>query len=225
MYKALLVDLDNTLLDFDKSEIWALKETFKLVNILDTEENINDFKKINNMYWEMFERGEIKKEELLQKRFTDFFVKHNVNISGKEVNEYYLNKLSTTSFLIENALEVLNELKGKVKIYAITNGVYNTQMKRLEKSNILKYFDKLFISEKIGYQKPRKEFFDYVFNNIEETKENCLVVGDSLSADIIGGINYGIDTCYFDRNNTNTDLLITYKINSLLELINIIKGE
>ena len=223
MYKALLVDLDNTLLDFNKAEERALTTTLLRYGLNDTKEIKEEFKKINSKYWMLFEKGEISKEDLLVQRFKDFFEKYIPNPKAKEINSFYLNQLAESGDLVVHALETLETIKDKVKIYPVTNGVYNTQVRRLEKSGLNKFFEKIFVSEKIGYQKPKKEFFDYVFNNIEYNKDEVLLLGDSLTADIIGGINYGIDTCWYNPNHLRSNLKITYVIDDLLDLIKLIK--
>lgn len=223
MYKALLVDLDNTLLDFNKAEERALTTTLLRYGLNDTKEIKEEFKKINSKYWMLFEKGEISKEDLLVQRFKDFFEKYIPNPKAKEINTFYLNQLAESGDLVVHALETLETIKDKVKIYPVTNGVYNTQVRRLEKSGLNKFFEKIFVSEKIGYQKPKKEFFDYVFNNIEYNKDEVLLLGDSLTADIIGGINYGIDTCWYNTNHLSSNLKITYVIDDLLDLIKLIK--
>lgn len=231
MYKILLVDLDNTLLDFDKAEDKALTKTLLKYGLSDDTILKEEFKRINKYYWNQFEKGLISKEKLLEKRFIDFFEKYGHNINEVEVNKYYLNELANSGDLIEHALELLESIKGKVKIYPVTNGVYNTQKRRLALSGLNPYFEDIFISEKIGYQKPRKEFFDYVFEKIANPKKSeVILLGDSLSADIIGGIEYNIDTCLYDPKGETikTDLYkviqnkVTYVINDLLEFGKII---
>ena len=216
MYKALLVDLDNTLLDFNKAEERALTTTLLRYGLNDTKEIKEEFKKINSKYWMLFEKGEISKEDLLVQRFKDFFEKYIPNPKAKEINTFYLNQLAESGDLVVHALETLETIKDKVKIYPVTNGVYNTQVRRLEKSGLNKFFEKIFVSENI-------EFFDYVFNNIEYNKDEVLLLGDSLTADIIGGINYGIDTCWYNPNHLSSNLKITYVIDDLLDLIKLIK--
>lgn len=222
MYKALLVDLDNTLLDFNKAEDRALTNTLLQYGLKDTKEIKEEFKTINVKYWNLFEKGEITKEELLVRRFKDFFEKYIQNPNAKEINSYYLNQLAESGDLVEHAYEMLDEIKNTVKIYPVTNGVYNTQVKRLERSGLNKFFEKVFVSEKIGYQKPKKEFFDYVFKNIPYKKEEVLLLGDSLTADIIGGIDYGIDTCWFNPNHLKSTLKYTFAIDDLLDVIELI---
>lgn len=227
-YKILLIDLDNTLLDFDKAEDLALTKTLVKYGLSPDEKTKNRFKTINKYYWNEFEKGNISKENLLKRRFSDFFSQYDKHPNESEVNSFYLYELSNSSDVMPNAYECLEYLNDKVYICAISNGVYNTQMRRLEKSNIIKYLKKIYISEKIGYQKPSKEFFDYVFDDLKiERKEEVLVVGDSLSADISGGVSYGIDTCFFDYSNCYVDNMnsysFTYKITNIIELKNIIK--
>ena len=248
MYKILLIDLDNTLLDFDLAQRKALVKTLEKYGVEPSNENVELFRKINTFYWEEYEKGRITKPELLVKRFDEFFSIFKLKRDCEEANTSFLLELSYGSDIIENADVVLEKLFSKVDIYAVTNGVYNTQKRRVEESGLRKYFSDIFVSEKIGYQKPRKEFFDFVFeslsnkykktnsndntnnninnntnNNINYLKEKTIVVGDSLSADIIGGIEYGLDTCWYNPKGKTTDLKPTYIIDNILSLLDIIK--
>lgn len=232
MYKILLIDLDNTLLDFDLAQRKALVKTLEKYGVEPSNENVELFRKINTFYWEEYEKGNITKPELLVRRFDEFFSIFKLKRDCEEANTSFLLELSYGSDIIENADVVLEKLFSKVDIYAVTNGVYNTQKRRVEESGLRKYFSDIFVSEKIGYQKPRKEFFDFVFeslsnkydiNNINNLKEKTIVVGDSLSADIIGGIEYGIDTCWYNPKGKTTDLKPTYIIDNILNLLDIIK--
>ena len=233
MYKILLIDLDNTLLDFDLAQRKALVKTLEKYGVEPSNENVELFRKINTFYWEEYEKGNITKPELLVRRFDEFFSIFKLKRDCEEANTSFLLELSYGSDIIENADVVLEKLFSKVDIYAVTNGVYNTQKRRVEESGLRKYFSDIFVSEKIGYQKPRKEFFDFVFeslsnkydidNNINNLKEKAIVVGDSLSADIIGGIEYGLDTCWYNPKGKTTDLKPTYIINNILSLLDIIK--
>lgn len=232
MYKILLIDLDNTLLDFDLAQRKALVKTLEKYGVEPSNENVELFRKINTFYWEEYEKGNITKPELLVRRFDEFFSIFKLKRDCEEANTSFLLELSYGSDIIENADVVLEKLFSKVDIYAVTNGVYNTQKRRVEESGLRKYFSDIFVSEKIGYQKPRKEFFDFVFeslsnkydiDNINNLKEKTIVVGDSLSADIIGGIEYGIDTCWYNPKGKTTDLKPTYIIDNILSLLDIIK--
>lgn len=224
MYKILLIDLDNTLLDFDLAQRKALITTLEKYGIEPSENNIELFRKINTYYWEEYEKERITKEKLLVKRFEDFFNIFNIKEDSSIANKSFLLELSYGSDKIEHADEVLETLSKKVKIYAVTNGVYNTQKRRVEESGLKKYFSDIFVSEKIGYQKPKKEFFDYVFKELNyPEKESIIVVGDSLSADIKGGMEYGLDTCWYNPKGKTTSLEPTYVITNLLELLKIFK--
>lgn len=221
-YKVLLFDLDNTLLSFDKAEIKSLKKTFENYNLKVNDELISEFRRINLYYWQCYEKGIYTRDEILVKRFSDF-LKNKSNVSPKELNTYYLNELSYCSDLEEYADEVLENLYGKYKIVIVTNGVYDTQMRRIENSVIKKYFDYIFVSEKVGYQKPKKEFFDAVFKEIKYSKEDALLIGDSLTADMIGGVQYGIDTCFYNPKGEEPNINVTYIIDDLRKLYEILK--
>lgn len=221
-YKVLLFDLDNTLLSFDKAEDKSIKQTLLHFGLTPTIELISEFRKINLYYWECYEKGIYTRDEILVKRFSDF-LEGKSNEDPQEVNIYYLNQLSYCSDLEDYADEVLEKLKDDYKIEIVTNGVYETQMRRINSSIIKKYIDKIFVSEKIGYQKPKKEFFDVVFNTLQVKKEDALLIGDSLTADMLGGVQYGIDTCFYNPKNIKTDMKVTYIINDLRNLYNILK--
>lgn len=233
-YKIYLFDLDNTLLDFEAAADKSIRVTLSHFGVTPTEDVVNDYKRINSYYWMEFEKGRISKEELLVRRFKDFFSKYldqdkKLYKDESEVNIFYLNQLSYCNDLMPNALELISKLKKRdIKIYVVTNGVCKTQERRLKTCPLSQYFDGVFISELVGYQKPKKEYFDYVFNAIKKdlnidniNKEEVLIVGDSIGADILGGINYGLDTCWYNPNQKNTDVKPTYIIYDLLEILNL----
>ena len=192
MYKYLLFDLDNTLLDFSKAERKALKSTFDEFKVLFNDTNVSIFKKYNKKYWELFEVGKISKSDLLVRRFNDFFNEIKIEgIDSAKFNKYYLNELGNGTEEIDHAYELLSKL-GDYNISIITNGVTNTQNERIRKSRLNQYFDNIFISEQIGYQKPKKEFFDYVFTNLKiRNKDEVLlidmhhIISDGITMSII----------------------------------------
>ena len=230
MYDILLVDIDNTIFNFDIAEDKAIHVALKHNDIEPTDEVVNKFKTINKALWKKFELGEITKERLLAQRFEELFaflgkMEHLKNNISSEVNAYYLNQLSNSSDLMPDAYEVLEELSKTHKIYPVTNAVYKTQTKRINNSTVKQFFNGVYISEVIGVQKPYQGFFDFVFNDLKITdKSKVLMVGDSLIADIVGGINYGIDTCWYNHKNADSQgVKPTYEIKSLKELLNICK--
>ncbi len=224
-YKIILIDLDDTLLDFQKSEDLAIRKTIEALGIIPTDELVNTYKAINQKYWKMYERKEIEREALLVARFKEFCgILDITNQDFSKLNETYFHYLSSVPFEIDGAFDFLDKLSKKYDIYVITNGVKRVQTKRLSLVNITKFFKKIYISEELGYQKPQVEYFDYVLNDLNITnKEELLIIGDSLSSDIQGGINSGIDTMWYNPKGLKTDVKYTYMINSYDEFFNIIK--
>ena len=219
-YTSLFFDLDNTLLDFYKAEAVAIERVLKQHSLPYDGDTIKLYSKINRSYWERFERGEIPKEAIYEGRFITLFEALNCNGDAKTVAKDYFNALADGHFVMNGAVEILEYLKAKgYKIYATTNGVSFTQYKRIENSGLAPYFDKVFVSEDAGCQKPDKAYFEYVLNNIDEKeKSNILIIGDSLSSDILGGINSGIDTCWFNNEHKKSPYEIQYEITDLSEL-------
>lgn len=222
-YKYLFLDIDDTILDFKKCEKNAISKTIEKYGLKATEELIETYSDINQGLWKAFERKEITKPELLTKRFDMFFSKLGVEINPDEVNYNYLTYLSEEVFLIDNAVKLLDNLKGKLKIYVLTNAVKRVQERRLEKSGLNKYFDEVFISEVVGYQKPDVRFYEKVYDMIGKPNKNeIIVLGDSLTSDIQGGINFGVDTCYFNPHNKEGKIKPTFEIDCLMKFIDII---
>lgn len=224
MYTTLLFDADNTLLDFDKDERQGLIRVLNEYGVPVSEENIAIYSKINQGLWKQFEKGEITKPELKRIRFGLFFdaIGFKSDTDVFEVNERYLSFLSDGNNLLDGAKELCESLKAKgYDMYIVTNGVANTQKRRLTQSGILPLFTEVFVSETVGFQKPRKEFFDYVLENIKEKDINkILLIGDSLSSDIKGAVNSGIKCVWYNKENTNIPEYpkADYVINNISEL-------
>ncbi len=202
MYTTVLFDADETLMDFRKSEHSALIETFEENSLPTDEEFLKSYTKINDSLWESFNRGEIKKNEITDKRFTLLFEKYKINLDGKEFNMKYLGNLSKYGYLLPGAYDLCKKLHEEgLHLYIITNGIGFVQKKRFATSGLSEFFDGVFISEEIGEAKPSKGYFDHVYGKIEEKdKRKTVVVGDSLSADIRGGKAYGFVTCWYNPN-------------------------
>ena len=153
-YKIILIDLDDTLLDFQKSEDLAIRKTIEALGIIPTDELVNTYKAINQKYWKMYERKEIEREALLVARFKEFCgILDITNQDFSKLNESYFHYLSSVPFEIDGAFDFLDKLSKKYDIYVITNGVKRVQTKRLSLVNITKFFKKIYISEELGYQK------------------------------------------------------------------------
>ena len=169
-YTTLLFDADNTLLDFDKAENEALKKVMTDYKLHITEENCRRYSEINDALWKKFEKGEIEKADIKSTRFREFFkfMKVEEDYDPLEVNNTYISYLREGGYVIEGANELCKALKEKgYMIYVITNGIAATQARRLSLSGLLPYIDDVFVSETIGFQKPKKEYFDYVLKSIK----------------------------------------------------------
>lgn len=219
----MLFDADDTLLDFKKAERCAVSALLSGYGIAVSERIIQNYSKINDEVWKKLEKGEIKREILSDLRFKLFFERENIKFDPHEAGLAYYELLGKQSQTLDGAIEILKCFYGKKTVCIVTNGMAKVQKSRLKLSEIDKYTDKVFISELVGANKPKKEFFDAVFNEIKAEKSECLLVGDSLSADIKGGNDYGIDTCLLAAkpNVDCGDCTPTYVISSLNELKNI----
>src|SRR5690625_5071277 len=225
-YDIIFFDVDDTLFDFTRSQQVAFKKVFakyKLLNSLNLYEK--SYQKISKVLWRDLEDGKINRVELSSERFRRLFLEHDIEMDAIVFNQDYLGFLAEQTHLIKNAEKVIRELSHK-RLAIITNGYTDVQTSRINNSPLKGAFEHLIISESTGFQKPQTEIFDYAFNRLQITdKFNVLMVGDSLTSDIRGGINYGIDTCWFNpkyREN-NTSLKPTYEINKLESLLEIIE--
>lgn len=212
-YTMLLFDVDNTLLNFDASEEKAFNSLLLHFGMEPEDRLLQEYHQINRSCWELFEEGKMEKEEVLLRRFELFFSRHNCQADGKEAELFYRERLGDSSVLIPGALELCRDLSREYALYIVTNGVAGTQYKRLESSGLNPYFKGIFVSEEAGSPKPQKEFFDYCFEQMrllgverpEERKGEMLLIGDSLTSDMRGGENAGIDTCWYNPRGLSND--------------------
>ena len=213
-YTTLLLDIDGTLLDFAAAEHQAFGKAMSLHGFTATDEEYRLYSGINKALWEAFERGEVEREELLVLRFRRLLEALQRNGDPVLIEQDYQRLLGECAVLMDGAEEILSYLAPKYALYVVTNGVEETQRNRLRLSGIERYMDGVFISESIGYQKPQKEFFDCCFAQIpEKGKDRFLIIGDSFTSDIQGGINAGIDTCWFHpTGEPGTDKIQTRKV-------------
>ena len=227
MYKYLLWDIDGTVLDFLASEKQAIRALFKKYNLGEcTDEMIKMYSTINTKYWQMLERNELTKAEILVGRFREFFSLIGADTSiAESFNKDYQVALGDYIVFVENAEEILRSEKGRYTLAAVTNGTKVAQEKKLRLSGLDKIFDAVFISEDVGIEKPNKEYFDYVFEKLGITnKKEVLIIGDSLTSDIKGGFLYGIDTCWFNpfKKSNTQDFSATYEIDKLSKIEEIV---
>lgn len=222
-YKWLLFDVDNTLLDFAKTEALALELSFAQHGLPFPTKAKQRYHDINQTYWQRLERKEITPEALRRGRFQDLFTELDVSLDPEEFADSYLKQLGQQAPLVEGALELLKGLNGRFQLGIITNGLADVQHPRLEKSGLKAYFSPIIISQEVGVAKPHAGIFDAAFAQMNHpAKSEVLIIGDSLTSDMAGGINYGIDTCWFNPNGKISDLPITYKIRQLAKLSTIL---
>ncbi|MBQ1186861.1 MAG: YjjG family noncanonical pyrimidine nucleotidase [Clostridia bacterium] len=223
-YTTLLFDADETLLDFPAAEKAALGKVCEKFGIEFSEEIRATFSRINLALWKQLEKGLITRDLIRIRRFEQFAEHFGIKADASEMAVYYVECLSTFAILLDGAEELCKTLSENYELYIITNGIGTVQQQRLAKSGLLPYFKGVFISEEVGSQKPQKKFFDHVLTHINEKDKNKIcVVGDSMSSDILGGINAGLDTCFFNPWGREEIYTPTYTANgfdALLEIFN-----
>lgn len=220
-YKTILFDVDGTLLDFSAAERLGIVTLLSYVGIEPRMEHLEQYHKLNQSMWKAFEMGEMTREQVLTERFTRFFEGLGYTVDADQMESIYREQLGRSAVLIDGAVNILDYLKGRYGLYVVTNGVSDTQYRRLSNSGLDWYFDKIFVSEDAGSQKPQKEFFEYCFAAIPNLDpDSVLIIGDSLSSDMKGGINAGIDTCWYNPGHAKADpsIPVTYEICSLDEI-------
>ena len=223
-YTTVYFDLDNTLLDFLATEHKAIYKLLTLHKLPCNDEIAARYSAINKGWWERFERGEIKKDEIYAGRFRSLLEALGENGDAEQMAKDYFGFLSEGHDLMDGAIEALEYVKGKgYTICATTNGVSFTQYKRIKESGLGKYFDYVFVSEDAGHQKPEREYFDYVMaNSPEKDRSKIIVIGDSQSSDVLGGINAGLDTCWYNTTGEAPRFEPTYEIKHIREVMEIL---
>ena len=227
MIKILLWDLDGTILDFKKAEYAALKALFLEFGFGEiSDEDINRYSVLNEGFWERLERCEISKRDVLVGRFEAFFKLMGIDPKyAEEFNDRYQLALGDTIIYRDDSLNILKSLKGKVPQFLVTNGTMKAQEKKVFRSGIGEVLDGIFVSEKMGADKPNVGFFDAVFKEIGPgNKDEILIIGDSLSSDILGGMNAGIKTCWYNpyKLGRKSHYRVDFEINDLHEIYGIL---
>ena len=222
MYKYLLFDADNTLLDFDLAEECALKETLSVSPLGFSEEIHKRYHIINDLEWKRLERGETTREKLRIERFAKLYNEYGMDGEkyAPSTADVYTGRLSCQGQLIDGAEKILAELSEKYECYIVTNGITEVQKSRMERTPLLSYIKHSFISQEMGCAKPAPEFFEKVIDFIgDNDKSKYLVIGDSLSSDIAGARAFGLDSVWISKNESE---MPTYRIEKLSELHNIL---
>lgn len=227
-YTTLLLDIDNTILDFSASEDIAFRKLLEALNIPYSDELKHHYKEVNHQLWSDYEKGLIKSESIKENRFAKSFEAYGVSMSGLEMDKLYREFLEDNTVLMPNALELLDTIHDTINLVVVTNGIASSQYKRLENVGIKSRFDWIAISSEIGFTKPSVNFFEPLSQKVDSlVKEKTLIVGDSLTADIQGGLNWGIDTCWYNpkRLINKSGIQPKYEIHDLLDILNLIKKE
>lgn len=197
MFEYLFLDLDNTILDFDKAEQVAIPKTLAAFGVTVTPESLQRYHQINKNSWEMMERGEISRAIVGMHRFAAFFADQGIEADAWACEALYQKNLAVGHYFLPSAEKAVKDLSKKYRLFLASNGTASVQEGRMTSANLYPYFEKVFISQQIGANKPSKEYFDRCFAQIPDFDPNkAMIVGDSLTSDILGGIHAGIATCW-----------------------------
>lgn len=225
-YDVLLFDLDDTLFDFGETEKHALDNSFRAFSFPNgLTDYRTSYKEISKGLWLDLEQGRISLSDLKVERFKRLFLQHKLLLSPEDFGQTYIENLGREVHMIEGVQDMLTNLSS-CRLVILTNGFQDVQHARIALSPLNHTFEAIITSEESGYQKPQVEIFDYVFEKLRiSNKRNVLMIGDSLTSDIQGGNNFGIDTCWFNPHNKEnvTTIKPTYEISNYEELQQIVK--
>ncbi len=227
-YKTLLFDADDTLLDFHRAESAALTDTLVKHGLPCTPEILNRYSEINLSLWKRLELGAIEKPRLRIERFEILCNEFGFSVAPDVISDTYACRLATKSYTLDGAVELCAELSKRYRMYIVTNGTKDIQVGRLRGSGLLPYFEGFFISEDSGFEKPDRRYFKWVSSQIPELeKSTTLIIGDSLTSDMRGGMGFGIDTCWFNpkKKIVSNDLRLTYIVHSFYQLRELLTHE
>ena len=221
MYEFLFLDLDDTILDFHKAERIAISKTITEFGVEPTEDILNLYHRINKAHWEMLERGELTRAEVLVNRFGVLFSQLGSQVDAPKCAKVYERNLSIGHYFLPGAEEAVEYLSKRYRLFLASNGTAVVQKGRMTSANLYRFFEKVFVSQEIGYNKPSKEYFERCFAQIEGfDKAKAIIVGDSLSSDILGGNNAGLSTCWVNPTHApaKPGIRVDYEIESLAQL-------
>lgn len=227
MFEYLFLDLDDTILDFQKAEHVALSKTLENFGLNPTQEVLTRYNKINKAHWEALERKEMTRDQVLLGRFQMLFREFSVDADPEKVARSYEHNLGIGHWFLPGAEEAVTALSKKYKLYLASNGTASVQKGRMTSANLYRFFEKVFVSQEIGANKPSPEYFERCFAQIPGfDKAKAIIVGDSLTSDILGGQNAGIATCWVNPNHKERrpDIRVDYEIEALSQLEGLLEG-
>lgn len=219
MIKAVLIDIDDTIFDFDKCSKNAFKKTLKKLDLSYKEKDFLYFNEVNDILWNKQKLGKININEVFIERSIMLSKYFELDIEKEIFNDLFVEFLYDEIEMVDEIEDLLSYLSNKYQIYAASNGIYDMQINRLKKSNLDKYFKYIFVSDKMGYEKPDKRFFEKIMNITKYSNKYLIMIGDSIKSDIIGAKNSGIKSIYFNKGNKKiSDKDFTYQVKKLSEI-------
>ena len=227
MIEFLFLDLDDTILDFHKAEKIAISKTFREFGIEPTDEVLRRYSQINKECWHKLELGEWIREQVLVRRFELLFGEYGIACDGTQVARAYEKNLSVGHYFLPGAEEAVDRLSRKYRLFLASNGTASVQKGRMTSANLYRFFEKVFVSQELGTNKPAKEFFERATAQIPGyDPAKAMMVGDSLTSDILGGIRAGMKTCWVNPNHAPADPQIPadYEIESIMHLEALLKS-
>ena len=222
----LFLDLDDTILDFHKTERLAISRTFRSFGLEPTEQVLERYHVINRLHWERLERGELTRDQVLTGRFQMLFEELGIPAQPQAIAKGYEHNLGLGHYFLPGAKEALDTLRGKYRLFLASNGTASVQHSRLTSAGLYPYFEEVFVSQALGANKPSRAFFDACAARIPGyDPRKALMVGDSLTSDILGGINAGMKTCWVCPRGTQgrPDIVPDYRIEALSQLPELLK--
>lgn len=221
MIEFLFLDLDDTILDFHKAERIAISKTIRDFGLEPTEEVLNRYHVINIWHWEQLEQGKLTRAEVLENRFGVLFREYGVEADQAACARAYEQNLAIGHYFLPGAEEAVDALSKKYRLFLASNGTASVQKGRMTSANLYRFFEKVFVSQEIGHNKPSRAYFDAAFAQIPGfDPEKAMIVGDSLTSDIRGGIQAGIKTCWVNPRHlpARPDIQPDYEIEALHQL-------
>lgn len=221
MIEFLFLDLDDTILDFKKAEYIAIGKTIADFGVEPTDEVRHRYHLINKWHWEQLELGTMTRAEILVGRFKVLFDELGVTVDAEKVARAYEKNLGTGHWFLPGAEEAVESLSKKYRLFLASNGTALVQKGRMTSANLYRFFEQVFVSQELGHNKPSKEYFDAAFARIPGfDPEKCLMVGDSLTSDILGGKNAGLRTVWVNPAHApaRPDIVPDYEIEYLSQL-------
>ena len=221
MFEYLFLDLDDTILDFHKAERLAIAKTIRQFGLEPTEEVLHRYHLINKWHWEQLELGKLTRDQVLENRFGALFAEFGVQADQAACARAYERNLSIGHYFLPGAEEAVEALSKKYRLFLASNGTASVQKGRMTSANLYRFFEKVFVSQEIGHNKPSLAYFEAAFAQIPGfDKAKCIMVGDSLTSDIRGGIQAGIKTCWVNPSHAShpENIVPDYEIEYLHQL-------